>query len=88
MEILLSEMQSFVSQRVSGASVNVLQPLQPGHLLDGNSISSSTSYLSGTLVNINSGLGISEEPAFEMDSIATASANLNQADERLGFFRS
>ena len=88
METLLSEMQSFVSQRASEASVNILQPLQPGHLLNASSISSSTSYSGGTLVDTNSGLGISEEPAFTMGSIATPSPNPNQADERLDFFRS
>jgi hypothetical protein len=87
MEILLSEMQSFVSQQASGASANLLQPLQPVHL-DGSSISSSTSYSSGTLVNTSSGLGISGRPTFAINSIATASPLPNQADERLDFFRS
>ncbi|KAJ5869094.1 hypothetical protein N7455_004035 [Penicillium solitum] len=97
MEILLSAMQSLVSQGASGTSANTLQSLQPVHSLDGSSISSSTSYSNGTLVNTSAGL---------TDSIATASShpNLlfsshhyslpssvpspNQADERLDFFRS
>ncbi|KAL2695180.1 hypothetical protein AAEP93_003933 [Penicillium crustosum] len=97
METLLSAMQSLVSQGASGTSVNALQSLQPVHSLDGNSISSSTSYSNGTLVNTSAGL---------TDSIATASPHTNllfsshhyslpssmplpnQADERLDFFRS
>ncbi|KAJ5606764.1 hypothetical protein N7537_003383 [Penicillium hordei] len=97
MEILLSAMQSLVSQGALGTSAIALQSLQPVHSLDGHSNSSSTSYSNGTLVNTSAGLA---------DSIATASLNPNmlfsshhyslpssvpspnQADERLDFFRS
>lgn len=88
MEILLSTMQSFIPQGALGDSVNVLQPLQPVHSLNGNSISSSTSYSNGTLVNTGTGLGISNGPPFATDSIAIASPNPNQSEERLEFFRS
>ncbi|KAJ6140345.1 hypothetical protein N7471_006831 [Penicillium samsonianum] len=88
MEILLSTMQSFIPQGALGNSVNVLQPLQPVHSLDGNSISSSTSYSNGTLVNTGTGLGISDGPPFATDSIAIASPNSYQSEERLEFFRS
>ncbi|KAK2807808.1 hypothetical protein FQN50_005351 [Emmonsiellopsis sp. PD_5] len=99
MESLLSAMQSLVdSPRAAGSSVNVLQSLQP---LDGDSISSSTSYSSGTLVNpASTGPGSSGRPTFATNSIAAVSPNPNplflpspapspnQADERLDFFRS
>ncbi|CAG8910184.1 unnamed protein product [Penicillium egyptiacum] len=88
MEILLSAMQSFVSQGASGASVNVLQPFQPVQSLGGNSISSSTFYSGGTLINTSSGLGVSEGPKSATDSTPTASPNPHQADARLDFFRS
>ncbi|KAJ5413547.1 hypothetical protein N7465_005852 [Penicillium sp. CMV-2018d] len=83
MEILLSAMQSPVSQGASGASANTLQSLQPVHSLDGNSISSSTSYSNGTLVSTSAGV---------MDSITTASPNPNllfsSHHYSLDFFRS
>ncbi|KAK2807733.1 hypothetical protein FQN51_000171 [Onygenales sp. PD_10] len=99
MESLLSTMQSLVdSPRPARSSVNGVQSLRP---LDGESISSPTSYSSGILVNTAStDLGSSGRPTFATNSIAAVSPNPNplflpspapspnQADERLDFFRS
>ncbi|OQD92492.1 hypothetical protein PENSOL_c041G03361 [Penicillium solitum] len=97
MEILLSAMQSLVSQGASGTSANTLQSLQPVHSLDGNSISSSTSYSNGTLVNTSAGLTGSIATASPHPNLLFSSHHYslpssvpspNQADERLDFFRS
>lgn len=76
MESLLTAMQPLIgSRRASGSSDIVpLKPLQP---LNGDSISSSTSLLNGSLVNNKSGDLSYEGPTFAADSNATVSLNPN-----------
>lgn len=99
METLLSTMQSFATPEGSGSSVNTLQSI------GGESISSTTSYSNGTLINPSTNLNFSAGSTFTTNSIAADSPNpnllplsyhvpspsaplLNQADDRLDFFRS
>ncbi|KAJ5814316.1 uncharacterized protein N7503_001066 [Penicillium pulvis] len=75
MESLLNVMQSFIgSLGPSEFPVNILQPLRP---LNGESISSSTTYTNGTSINTpGANVGFSEGPTSAMDLIATVPPNL------------
>ncbi|CAI7653043.1 unnamed protein product [Penicillium glandicola] len=75
MESLLSAMQSFIgSTGGSGSSVHILQPPS----LNGDSISSATSYSNGTLINPTiTNLGFSEGPTYSANSITPVSLNQN-----------
>ncbi|KAJ5515028.1 C6 transcription factor [Penicillium fimorum] len=75
MESLLSAMQCFIgSTGGSGSSANILQPLS----LNGDSISSATSYSNRTLITPTStNLGFNEESTYSTESISTGSLNPN-----------
>ncbi|OQE46765.1 hypothetical protein PENCOP_c001G03208 [Penicillium coprophilum] len=75
MESLLSAMQGFIgSTGGSGSPANILQP----HSLNGDSISSTTSYSNSTLINPTSiNLRSNEGPTYSIESAATESLSSN-----------
>ncbi|KAJ5961233.1 uncharacterized protein N7479_008383 [Penicillium vulpinum] len=74
-ESLLSAMQSFIGSTAgSGSTFNIPQPPS----LNGDSISSATSYSNNTLINPTStNMSYNERPTYSTNSIATVSVNPN-----------